>query len=663
MFASWPAISCGATVKGEMTGTSKIRAFAVSALSCLAIVLLSLGAHWRALDAGFHLDDFYRATDNPGIESVSPISRHFKDPGTMATLPHLVQYRPLLPLTLSLTHALAEQVETEPVVMHHAGNLSLHILAALLVFFLTRSLQRAALFDDEEPPSAFLPFAAAALFAVHPVAGIAVNYVSNRDLLLALVFIQGALLCYVSATRSGKKRAWFSSALLLVCALLSKQNAALFPAIVFVYELTIGRRGLLDWTLWRRTISFTALVAGFLALVNYGVGFSDADQLLIERAPYEYPLTELRLHLFHYARNIVWPLALHPLPAIEPVKSALEPGVLLGTAFIITSLSIASLLSRARPLVAFSVFAYFGWLSMTSSILPMRSFAEDYRQLISLPFACVLLGVLFSTLPKRGRALALFTACLSLGAASDINARHWQTEESLWGRSVALGTTSIGHLNYGRSVQWRDPALAKLHYERSLELNPNNVYAKINLALQMIHLGMPEEGVALAEETATEVPSWALTQHWLSRAYSLAGRPEEAIAPAVRANEIEPGSSYYREELALLLHGHARELQQSGETPASLPLLELLHSKVERFQDSQFQHAWALHDSGKLDEAVLWYQKHLSADPTNKHARCNLAYALRDLDRKEDAADELRKVLAMDPSYDDARNLLQSLDG
>ena len=103
MFASWPTISCGATVKGEMTGTSKIRAFAVSALSCLAIVLLSLGAHWRALDAGFHLDDFYRATDNPGIESVSPISRHFKDPGTMATLPHLVQYRPLLPLTLSLT--------------------------------------------------------------------------------------------------------------------------------------------------------------------------------------------------------------------------------------------------------------------------------------------------------------------------------------------------------------------------------------------------------------------------------------------------------------------------------------------------------------------------------------------------------------------------------
>jgi tetratricopeptide (TPR) repeat protein len=293
----------------------------------------------------------------------------------------------------------------------------------------------------------------------------------------------------------------------------------------------------------------------------------------------------------------------------------------------------------------------------------MRSFAEDYRQLISLPFACVLLGAAFATLPRRGRAFALGAACLFLGLASNINAGHWRTEETLWGRAVALGTTSMGHLNYGISVRQRDPALAKIHYERSLELNPNNAYAKINLALQMIHNGMVEEGLALAKESTTEVPHWALTQHWLSRAYLSAGRREEAIAPAVRANDLEPNNPYYRDQLSLLLHGYSKDLQQGGEAPASLPLLELLHSKVERFQDSQFQHAWALHDSGELDEAVIWYQKHLAAEPTNKQARCNLAYALRDLDRKEDAADELRKVLAMDPSHADARALLQSLDG
>jgi len=646
-----------------MTRTSKTGAVTCGALSCLALVLLSLGAHWRALEAEYHLDDLYRATDNPGIESVFPISRHFTDPGTMATLPHLVQYRPLLPLTLSLTLALAESLDTEPVVMHHAGNLSLHIIAALLVFFLIRSLQRTALSDDEEPPSTFLPFAAAALFAVHPVAGVAVNYVSSRDLLLAHVFLLGALSCYISAAQSGKKRTWSACAVLLVCALFSKQNAALFPAIVFIFELTVGRRGLLDWALWKRTLSFTALVAGFLALVNYGVGFSDADQLLIERAPYEYPLTELRLHLFHYMRNLVWPFMLHPLPAIEPVQNPLEPGVLLGMFFLIVSLSGASLLSKARPLLAFCIFAYFGWLSMTSSILPMRSFAEDYRQLISLPFACVLIGTAFAALPQRARAVALGAACLSLGWASNINAGHWRTEETLWGRSVALGTTSQGHLNYGISVRQRDPALAKIHYERSLELNPNNVYAKINLALQMIGMGMPKEGIALAEETAAEVPNWALIQHWLSRAYLSAGRREEAIAPAVRANELEPKNPYYRDQLSQLLHGYARALQQSGEAPASLPLLELLHSKVERFQDSLFQHAWALHESRKLDEAVVWYEKHLRAEPTNKQARCNLAYVLRDLGRKEDAADQLRKVLVMDPSHADARALLQSLDG
>ena len=173
------------------------------ALPLLAIALLAVGAHWRAMSAGYHLDDFFRATDNPGIEEVSPLTRHFSDPGTMATLPHLVQYRPLLPLTLSLTRALAAPLDVEPVVAHHAGSLVLHILAALLVFYLTRALQRAVQGAGEEPPGSGLAFAAAALFAVHPVAGVAVNYVSNRDLLLALLFLLSALLCYISAARSG----------------------------------------------------------------------------------------------------------------------------------------------------------------------------------------------------------------------------------------------------------------------------------------------------------------------------------------------------------------------------------------------------------------------------------------------------------------------------
>ena len=68
---------------------------------------------------------------------------------------------------------------------------------------------------------------------------------------------------------------------------------------------------------------------------NVPIGVPDADQIVVARDSFEYPLTELRLHLVHYARNIVWPLALHPLPAIAAAKSFIEPGVLLGALFIV----------------------------------------------------------------------------------------------------------------------------------------------------------------------------------------------------------------------------------------------------------------------------------------------------------------------------------------
>ena len=674
------------------------------ALSIACLLLLALASHWRALGAGFHLDDFFRATDNPGIESISPIGRHFSDPGTMATLPHLVQYRPLLPLSLSLTHAAAASFDIEPALAHHAGNLLLHLLATVLVFLLVRALKASVRRANDEPPSPFLAFAAAALFATHPVAGLAVHYVCNRDLLLALVFLLGALLAYTSAAKSPSATAWLACGLCLLGALLSRQNAALFPLIALAHELTIGRRTLREPLLWKRVGALTLFVAAYLAFVRYGIGFSDADQLIIAREPFEYPLTELRLHLFHYARNLVWPLALHPLPALEAATSFFNPGVLLGALFIAFAITAAWRNAHTRPLLAFSILAYFAWLSMTSSIVPMRSFAEDYRQVISLPFACVLGAACLAALPRAARYPSLALTALFLCLASNTNASHWQTEETLWGRATSLGTTSQGHLNYGRSILTKDPAMAETHFMRALELSPGNVYAKINLALLMVDTDRVEEGVTLAREAATSTPHWGVTQYWLARCFIAAGRPEEALQPALQAHNLEPSHTTYarfyigllhqrartlqtegqapraltsaweaheldpghkenRELLATLLHEHALALQVRGEAPASLSVLEQLHSVFDHEGDSRFLHGWALQSAGSNAEALPQYRKHLELFPADTRARLNLAYALRDIGQRDEALAELRLIVSIDPDNADARNLLTSLGG
>ena len=74
------------------------------------------------------IDDFYRIANNPEIRYVGNPLRHFKDPTTSATLPTIVQYRPLMPLTLSLGRAVLEPLGVPSLAADHIGNIALHII-------------------------------------------------------------------------------------------------------------------------------------------------------------------------------------------------------------------------------------------------------------------------------------------------------------------------------------------------------------------------------------------------------------------------------------------------------------------------------------------------------------------------------------------------------
>src|SRR6185369_16330416 len=79
---------------------------------------------------GATLAAFCRVFDNPWIQSVRPIWRHFVDPRTMSTLDRVTEYRPLVPLTLSLNFWLSGS----RVASYHAVNLLAHLAAVLFVY-------------------------------------------------------------------------------------------------------------------------------------------------------------------------------------------------------------------------------------------------------------------------------------------------------------------------------------------------------------------------------------------------------------------------------------------------------------------------------------------------------------------------------------------------
>src|SRR5580765_6642394 len=146
-------------------------------------------------------------------------------------------YRPVWVLSLAVNHA----VWGVRPLGYHLSNVLLHALAsgltAWLVFELTGGAAAAAL--------------AGLLFAVHPVHAEAVAWVSARNELLLCVFVLLAFLSYLrmrqgtarGATGAGAApgpawRAGAACVAFFAIALLSKETAVLFPALVALHEWT-----------------------------------------------------------------------------------------------------------------------------------------------------------------------------------------------------------------------------------------------------------------------------------------------------------------------------------------------------------------------------------------------------------------------------------------
>ena len=439
-----------------------------TAVRVLLLILLPGALFLNSLSGDYHLDDIYRIRDNPEIERVSPIFRHFTDPATSATLPHLAQYRPLLPLTLSISAWIGDRVGTDRLAAHHVGNLVVHLATVLALFALFSELLRRA------PPSVAatrgrVAFLAAMLFAVHPVAGVPVNYLCARDLLLMNLFLVGALFVYarMRRVRGDSVLGWASVSVLLFLSLCSKTNAAVAFAIVLAFEASVGGASLRRLGPWIRTAGVAAVVGVFFAWTAW-IDFSDYDQLKINtRSPLEYPVTQLDVHTFYYLRNVLWPLELRPLPSIEAIQgfelmSALR--VITGAFVVAGSLLLSLWLRKRRPVVAFAIVAYWVLFALTSSIIPLRSLATDYRQVPSLAFLFLALAAgPLAALPTRAANVVTLVLALWFGGVSWHMNEVWRTDTSLWGHAVAKGATGRAHMNYGRAVQDKDPGLAEEH--------------------------------------------------------------------------------------------------------------------------------------------------------------------------------------------------------
>ena len=515
-----------------------------------SVALLGILAYAGSLQGAFVFDDIQQIRDNPAI-------RHLGNylagaPGHLAPPNRFVAY---------LTFALNYRVGGLAVQGFHLVNLAVHLASALLVYglvlvaFRTPRLRESALAGQ----APVVAFAAAALFATHPIQTQAVTYVVQRITSLAALLYLAAILLYLSS-RLAPPGGWSGRiryALGLVAALLAmrtKEIAFTLPAALLLLEWALfGRPAPRQW-LGLAPFGAVALVIP-LSLLRVGqpIGQVLADASAVTRVQatgsrLDYLRTEVAV-LATYLRLLVWPTGQNIDHDFPIYGSFLSPRVAWGLLVHASLLAFALLAWRrsspqaTRPvdpawrLVSVGILFFFLAHLVESSLIPIVDVIFEHRVY----------------LPSVGFFVALATAGTLL-------VRRW--DPGRFAPWVIGGTAAISLLLAGatlaRNRVWRsDLAL----WTDSVSKSPGKARPWFNLGTALAELGRYQEAVEPMRRAVQIDPGWAKSRAQLGGLLILSGKPAEAekeLREALRAAPGEPVTTFNLAEV-LWMSGRRKE--------------------------------------------------------------------------------------------------------
>lgn len=620
------------------------------------LVIITSIVFSNTLDNDYHLDSVPRVKLNTEINEFWPPARFFTDIRTGSTIPQVAEYRPMMPLSHAINSEMADATGSKRLAAFHVGNIAIHIGSSILVYFMLCLLISRWGFAATESTSPFnykhQAFAAALIFAVHPIAGSAVNYIAARDLLLMVFFFISSILVYFNMRSKGDSvSGWLLSLLLLSLAILSKQAAITGFGLVFLFEWVLVGKKLWDWKLWARTALFSLPTIGYFVLRSLWLVQQNAGGLRTFNS-LTYPFTMLDAHLFYYFRNFIWPFEMRALAKVDLIQNILEPTALLGLLFILATLVVAWFLRRKFRLVTFAILAYWLLFSLTSSIFPFQYIVTDYRQYLPLVFLSLVTSLACFSGKRSSVTIVLLLALTIYFSFSSYHInKHWRTEESFWAQSIKYGAVALAHHNYAMAVVGKDDDLAEIHFREALRQYPNHIYANISLAMLEIRQKKHEEGLQRLRRMVALNPKWALSHYWLSIGLKSTGDKQGSVEYALRAADLDPRSLRYQ-------YAAAQALYSSGKRAESIPYFERVMNINPQYELAGFWLGFAYQKTGQSKKSIETYNGFLRYSPNHVQSRFNLAYELVSRNDCEPAVEHFDKVLELKPTYLEAHMYL-----
>jgi len=630
--------------------------------SATALIALTCIAYLPALWAGFFWDDAAGITQNQTLRSIGGLWRIWSDPWASP------QYYPLAFTSFWIEH----QLWGLSPFGYHAVNVVLHGINATLLWILLRHLQ---------VPGAF---AAAAIFAAHPIHVDSVAWITERKNVLSGAFALLTLLAWWRFVHTRRGGDYLVGLVLFACALLSKTAVCTVP-LVFL---------LIAWwrepETWRRQI-FPA--AGALLLAAGGVALTIWREHVHELLDAPVPALSLLERalvagraVWFYAGKLVWPMHLMTVYPHWRIDGSLARQY----AFPAAALVGAALLWWYRqrigrgPVVAVLTF----WVLLVPALgfIPfdfqrLSYVADHFQYLASMPLIALLVGTAVWGLgrlrercrvgavrepPEEARRIdtagwgdsriAPTSALLLIVLLATLTwqrASLYADEATVWRHDLAQDPQSwLAHTNLGDILQ-KDGRFSEAlpHFAAAVRLNPNFASGHNFLGLELLRNGDARAALEHFATAARLKPDFASAYNNWGLALKALGRPADAIEKYRIAIQLKPDNySAY--------NNWGAALASQGKLAKAVERYELALALKPDAVDTHFNLGLTLLEQKRLDAAIEHFAAAVRLNPDLGVARFNLGETLLALGRADDAVPHLTVATRLMPTYAPAFRLL-----
>ncbi len=630
-------------------------------LTLLALTTLVL--YSGALTFGFVWDDQSQIVNSPMLRSWSNLPRAFHSDLWYHVVRHQVYYRPLFVAWSMLNYTLFRLRPWG----WHLGAILAHVAAIVAVFWLARRLRL----------EYWTVALTALIFALHPIHIEPVVWVSAASDTLVTAFVALAFVAFLNARDSEGKQgmAWRLGAMgLLGCALLTKEMAVTFPALVAIYAWLHPQQK--RWHVQRvigavvETIPYAVVTAGYVLLrrhaLQHATGQFDPDHGMID------VFRTLPSVVALYVQKLLLPVGLTGLYYTPYVTGALVRHVLIPAIALGAGLVGLWYWNRREEnsTVAFATL----WLLVgLAPALYLRTFGngdfvrDRYIYLPSIGFA-ILLAMACRRLPSIGRwsstgvqVTAVVVLCFAYVTASLAQQVYWGSELLIWTRGQSLYPDNpYTLLALASEYSQRGANERAIEYaELAFREHPENEYSRYALAKIYIRAGKFDQGRTWLQRGLLASPEYARSETGMATIASLYGRMGDfkaafALCDQVLQKEPDLYSALYDCGNIYLMAGQFGQAQRL-----------LSHAITIAPEEAAPKHylGRALLDDGKLREAEAYLEAAVEIDPKVWDYHYWLAISLEQNHKIPAALVEYQEALRLNPDSSEAKMRLAELEG